>query len=43
MAAPAHGPYPSENASAQPYVRLFFPVPASGARDQTCMMQHGSF
>jgi lysophospholipase L1-like esterase len=34
-AASIHGPYPSGNASAQPDQRFAFPVPASGARDQT--------
>ncbi len=31
----AHGPYPSGNGSAQPDLRLVFPTPASGARDQS--------
>ena len=33
--ASAQGPYPIGNASAQPDLRLVFPAPASGARDQT--------
>jgi lysophospholipase L1-like esterase len=33
--ASAHGPYPVGNASAQPDLRLAFPSPATGARDQT--------
>ncbi len=33
--ASAHGPYPSGNPSAQPDLRFAFPVPASGAHDQT--------
>jgi lysophospholipase L1-like esterase len=31
----AHGPYPTGNASAQPNLSFVFPVPASGARDQS--------
>jgi lysophospholipase L1-like esterase len=31
----SQGPYPTGNASAQPNLRLVFPEPASGARDQT--------
>src|SRR5215831_6470939 len=34
-AASAQGPYPVGNASAQPDQRFAFPVPASGARNQT--------
>ena len=34
-AASAQGPYPSGNPSAQPDQRFAFPVPATGARDQT--------
>src|ERR1700730_6260421 len=34
-AASIHGPYPSGNASAQPDLRLVFPAPETGARDQT--------
>src|SRR5436190_14774972 len=33
--ASVQGPYPSGNASAQPDLRLVFPDPAKGARDQT--------
>jgi len=33
--ASAHGPYPIGNASAQPDLRLVFPAPEAGARDQT--------
>ncbi|HXB71370.1 MAG TPA: GDSL-type esterase/lipase family protein [Candidatus Acidoferrales bacterium] len=33
--ASMHGPYPSGNASAQPDLRLAFPTPETGARDQT--------
>ncbi|MFN0120356.1 MAG: GDSL-type esterase/lipase family protein [Blastocatellia bacterium] len=31
----AHGPYPAGNPSAQPDLRLAFPAPAAGARDQS--------
>jgi lysophospholipase L1-like esterase len=31
----AHGPYPAGNALAQPQLKLVFPKPASGARDQS--------
>jgi lysophospholipase L1-like esterase len=34
----AHGPYPTGNASAQPDLRLVFPSPQAGARDQTFRM-----
>src|SRR5258708_18553990 len=33
--ASGHGPYPAGNASAQPDLRLVFPIAANGARDQT--------
>src|SRR5882724_8815424 len=33
--ASMHGPYPVGNPSAQPDLRLVFPTPANGARDQT--------
>ena len=33
--ASVQGPYPSGNAAAQPDMRLAFPVPAAGARDQS--------
>jgi lysophospholipase L1-like esterase len=34
-AASVHGPYPAGNASAQPDLRLVFPTPETGAREQT--------
>src|SRR4029453_18240133 len=34
----AHGPYPAGNSLAQPELKLVFPKPAAGARDQSFRM-----